>query len=216
MKISEKGRGKGRLSAMLARTKQLGSGFSPGLFRLFSPDAKHPAWRPFPTIRHCRARTSDKRRSLRSVPHWAFSRLFPPPAEAGYGPAVPESDMSAETFDVRPLRNSGNQAFSPHHVNSAIAGPGDHPLVGVWGGQPQRNPSSANSNLRNETSSVSRGGRQLNARFLGTFHQLVQGLHDFLGLMLGDDAEAQARLVFRHGGVHGGGHDDALFAQAVG
>jgi len=147
MKISEKSRGKGRLSAMLARAKQLGSGFSPGLFRLFSPDAKHPAWRPFPTIRHCRARTSDKRRSLRSVPHWAFSRLFPPPAEAGYGPAVPESDMSAETFDVRPLRNSGNQAFSPHHVNSANAGPGDHPLVGVWGGQPQRNPSSANSNL---------------------------------------------------------------------
>jgi len=102
MKISEKGRGKGRLSAMLARAKQLGSGFSPGLFRLFSPDAKHPAWRPLA--------------------------------------AVPESDMSAETFDVRPLRNSGNQAFSPHHVNSAIAGPGDHPLVGVWGGQPQRNP----------------------------------------------------------------------------
>ena len=124
MKISEKSRGKGRLSAMLARAKQLGSGFSPGLFRLFSPDAKHPAWRPFPTIRHCRARTSDKRRSLRSVPHWAFSRLFPPPAEAGYGPAVPESDMSAETFDVRPLRNSGNQVFSPHQVNSAIVGPG--------------------------------------------------------------------------------------------
>ncbi len=152
----------------------------PWHFRLFSPDAKHPAWRP--------------------------------------KAAVPESDMRVEILDTHPERNSGNHAFSAHQVISVIVGAG---ASGPCRRARERaalesSPIPDKSQLQNETSSIPRGGRQLNARFLGAFHQLVQGLHDFLGLMLGDDAETQARFVLGHGGVHGGGHDDALFAQAVG
>jgi len=80
------------------------SGLSPGHFPVFSPDAKHPAWRPLA--------------------------------------AVPESGMSAERFDVRPKRNSGNLAFLINQVNSAIAGPGHHALVrGLGADAPSVTPS---------------------------------------------------------------------------
>ena len=39
---------------------------------------------PMSSIRHCRWASSDKRWPLGSVPHWAFSRLHPPLAAAGY------------------------------------------------------------------------------------------------------------------------------------
>ena len=46
MKIRGKGQEKSRQSAMLKEIQHLVSGLSPGLFRVFSPDAKHPVWRP--------------------------------------------------------------------------------------------------------------------------------------------------------------------------
>ena len=98
--------------------------FPCGLFPGFPRMQSIRAWRLFSTIRHCRTRASDKRRPLCSVPHWAFSRLFPPLAEAGYGPAGPE----AQRHDVWNLRYL--QATAGTKLSQLTK---QHPLLRVQG-----------------------------------------------------------------------------------
>ena len=56
----------------------------------------------------------------------------------------------------------------------------------------------------------------VDAHLVRGFHQDIQGLHDLLGLMLADDAEAQAGAVAGHGGIDGRGHEHALLAKSHG